>query len=201
MAFDAFISYASPDKTVADAVCARLEAAGIRCWIAPRDVTPGIPWAESIMQAIDGAKVMILVFSDHANKSAQVPREVERAISHSKPIIPFRIENVTPTGSLDYYIKSVHWLDAMTPPMERHIDSLAANVRRMVPGPTPGPRPSPAPPPAAPRAAGAAPASAPVAAQSAAPRPKPKKTVNPLLIGFLIAIFWLIYTILHHGKW
>ena len=43
MAHDAFISYSSKDKTIADAVCARLEARGIRCWIAPRDVRPGAP--------------------------------------------------------------------------------------------------------------------------------------------------------------
>jgi TIR domain len=34
MAFDVFISYSSKDKTTADATCASLENAGIRCWIA-----------------------------------------------------------------------------------------------------------------------------------------------------------------------
>jgi len=38
MAYDVFISYGHEDKIVADAACARLEACGIRCWIAPRDV-------------------------------------------------------------------------------------------------------------------------------------------------------------------
>ena len=37
MSFDVFISYASKDKVIADAVCTRLEAAGIRCWVAPRE--------------------------------------------------------------------------------------------------------------------------------------------------------------------
>jgi hypothetical protein len=53
---DAFISYASQDKAVADAVCAALESAGVACWIAPRDVTPGAFYAESIVHAIDSAK-------------------------------------------------------------------------------------------------------------------------------------------------
>lgn len=39
---DVFISYASSDKPVADAVCAALEQRGIRCWIAPRDILPGL---------------------------------------------------------------------------------------------------------------------------------------------------------------
>jgi TIR domain len=133
VAFDAFISYASQDKTVADAVCARLEAAGIRCWIAPRDIIPGMSYGEAIIDAIHAARVMILVFSSHANASGQVPKEVERAVSNGVPIIPFRIEDVAPGKSLDYFIGSVHWLDAMTPPMENHLDSLAVTVRKLVP--------------------------------------------------------------------
>jgi hypothetical protein len=46
MARDVFISYSSKDKPTADAVCATLEANGIRCWIAPRDVVPGSDWGE-----------------------------------------------------------------------------------------------------------------------------------------------------------
>ncbi len=218
MAFDAFISYASPDKTVADAICGRLEAAGIRCWIAPRDVTPGVPWAESIMGAIDGAKVMILVFSSNANKSPQVPREVERAVGRELPIIPFRIEDVKPAGSLDYYIKSVHWLDALNPPLERHIDSLAATVRKLVTRPMPGAAPTPqeirwGTPPAAP-ARLAAPAAAPAAARpatpqsarpaaippQAAPRKKSSGSWGAAGTGVAIFLFWLIRLLIEHWQ-
>ena len=52
MVFDVFISYPHQDKTMADAACARLEAEGIRCWMAPRDITPGADWGESIVDAI-----------------------------------------------------------------------------------------------------------------------------------------------------
>jgi len=34
MAHDVFISYATQDKTTADALCATLEGRGVRCWIA-----------------------------------------------------------------------------------------------------------------------------------------------------------------------
>jgi hypothetical protein len=46
MTHDVFISYSSLDKAVADAACAALEAYGIRCWIAPRDIVPGKEWGE-----------------------------------------------------------------------------------------------------------------------------------------------------------
>ena len=143
MSFDVFISYASKDKVVADAVCARLEAAGIRCWIAPRDIVPGTSYGEAIIDAIHGAKVMVLVFSSSANASGHIPKEVERAVSNGVAILPFRIEDVAPGKSLDYFIGSVHWLDAMTPPMEHHLDNLAATVHKLIPAKSDEPMPMP----------------------------------------------------------
>jgi hypothetical protein len=131
--YDVFISYSSKDKIVADAVCARVESAGIRCWIAPRDIVAGTSYGEAIIEAIHDAKVMVLVFSSNANSSGHIPKEVERAVSKGVVIVPFRIEDVAPGKSLDYFISSVHWLDAMTPPMEKHLDDLATTVRKLLP--------------------------------------------------------------------
>lgn len=135
MAYDVFISYASKDKPVADAVCARLESTGVRCWIAPRDITAGTSYGEAIIEAIHGAKAMVLVFSSNANLSGHIPKEVERAVSRGLTIIPYRIEDVAPGKSLDYFIGSVHWLDALTPPMEKHLDDLAATVKKLLAAP------------------------------------------------------------------
>lgn len=133
MAHDVFISYSSKDKVIADAVCARLEARGIRCWIAPRDVQPGQPYGEEIIDAIQGSKTMVLVFSSNANASPHIPKEIERAVSHGVSIIPLRVEAVAPGKSLDYFISSVHWLDAITPPLEQHLESLAKTILTMLP--------------------------------------------------------------------
>ena len=80
MTFDVFISYSSKDKAVADATCAGLEAAGIRCWIAPRDIIPGSEYGAVLIEAIDNCRALVLVFSSNANASPQVHREVERAV-------------------------------------------------------------------------------------------------------------------------
>ena len=69
MSHDVFISYSSQDKSVADAICAILEGRKLRCWIAPRDVLPGTPYGEAILDAIYASPVMVLVFSSHANDS------------------------------------------------------------------------------------------------------------------------------------
>jgi len=132
MAHDVFVSYASEDKTVADAVCGTLEANGVRCWIAPRDVIPGQPYGEAIIEAIHGCRIMVLIFSSHANASGHIPKEIERAVSKGVTIMPFRIEGVTPGKSLDYFIGSVHWLDALAPPLEGHLQKLASNVQLLL---------------------------------------------------------------------
>jgi hypothetical protein len=132
MNFDVFISYPSQYKAAADAVCAALEAEGIRCWIAPRDIAPGAEWAESIVDAIDHCRLMILVFSSSANRSRQIHREVQQAFDKEVPVVPLRIENVSPERSLAYYMGPVHWLDALTPPLEQHLHKLAQSVTALL---------------------------------------------------------------------
>jgi TIR domain/Putative bacterial sensory transduction regulator len=132
MAHDVFICYSSKDKTTADAVCAVLESEGIRCWIAPRDILAGMSYGEAIVNAIHSAKALVLVFSGHANASPQIEREVERAINQRIPVIPLRIEDVAPDKALEYFLSTPHWLDAFTPPLERHLKNLAAQINRLI---------------------------------------------------------------------
>jgi WD40 repeat protein len=132
VAFDAFISYAHADKPIADAACAALEAANIRCWIAPRDIDPGRDYGEALVEAIEGGKVFVLIFSSNANASPQIKREVERAVSKGVPIIPVRIEDVAPNRNLEYFISSPHWLDAFPPPREQYFGKLIHSVRGLL---------------------------------------------------------------------
>ena len=129
MAHDAFISHSHQDKAVGDATCTILENSGIRCWIAPRDVPPGSQWAGAIIHAIDQCQVMVLIFSSQANISNQIYREVERAVSKGIPIYPLRIEDVVPSDLMEYFLGSIHWLDALTPPLESHLHRLADAVK------------------------------------------------------------------------
>jgi uncharacterized protein (TIGR03067 family) len=127
-----FLSYSSKDKPWADAACAVIESRGVRCWLAPRDVSPGAEWGAEIVAGIDTCRLMVLIFSDHANQSPQVRREVERAVSKGLTIIPCRVEDVKPVGSLEYALSNTHWLDVFTPPVEKQFDRLATAVQRVL---------------------------------------------------------------------
>lgn len=129
MAHDVFIGYSARDKPAANAICAKLEASGIRCWIAPRDIRPGMSWGGAIIEAIDGARLMMLLFSSHANSSPQIQREVERAVHRELVIVPVRVEDVQPSGDFEYFLGTPHWLDATTPPFEQHLDAIADSAK------------------------------------------------------------------------
>jgi tetratricopeptide (TPR) repeat protein len=132
MPHDVFISHSSQDKPVADAVCAALERSGMRCWIAPRDVQPGRSFAGEITRAIQRSKVMVLIFSAYSNTSEQVLREVQLAANSHLHIVQFRIADVLPNDDLEYYLSAPHWLDAMTPPLENHLDRLQTSVEALL---------------------------------------------------------------------
>ena len=133
MAYDVFISHSRQDKMTADAVCAILEASGIRCWIAPRDVALGSDWTESIVDAIEACPIMVLVFSQHANDSHQIKREVNLAIDSGRTVIPIRVEDVVPSKSLKFSININHWLDAFPPPLENHLKTLVRSIQALLP--------------------------------------------------------------------
>lgn len=134
MLADVFISYSTQDRTMADAVCHYLEEKKIRCWIAPRDVGHGQEWADAIVDAIDQCRLVVLVFSSSANDSPIVKREILVAVNKEIMIIPFRIENVLPEKAMELFISASHWLDAITPPVERHINHLIENVEKILAG-------------------------------------------------------------------
>ena len=129
-----FISHSSEDKTIADTICQRLESDGIKCWIAPRDIEPGSDWTKAIMQGIESSRVLILVFSKHANDSDHVYREVAKAFSSRLAVVPFRIEAILPTSGLSYYLNTVHWLDAVNQPLDRPISTLIERVKALLTG-------------------------------------------------------------------
>ena len=136
VAHDVFISYSSSDWNIANAVCARLEANGVRCWIAPRDILPGTSWGGAIIRALSEARVMVLLFSLKANKSPQILREVERAVGRGVVIVPVRIEDVQPQDDFEYFLSSQHWLDILTHPLEEHLDKLCVVVKQVLAAPS-----------------------------------------------------------------
>jgi hypothetical protein len=130
--YDTFISYSSKNAVEADAVRRALEAAGLVCWMAPRDIRPGEEYPAAIMRGLGASRLMVLVFSADANASPQIVREVERAVSGRMPVLPFKIDGTLPSDSLEYLVSVAQWLDASSRPLEPHLAELVRNVEALV---------------------------------------------------------------------
>src|ERR1700677_659941 len=139
MARDVFISYSQLDHDCAHELVERLEGQGVDCWIAPRDIETSADWAAEIVDAISSARVMILVYSANSSLSPQVRREVERAVHKQLSILTFRIEDVPPSKSLEFFLSAQHWMDAFQPPREPHYARLCAYVKAQLSSAPPQP--------------------------------------------------------------
>ena len=111
MDHDVFISFSSKDRAIAETILLDLERFGIRCWISSRDIKPGEDYQDSIISALEIAKLVLLVFSSSANESSEVKKELANASVQGLPIIPLRIEDVLPKGGMRYQLISRQHLD------------------------------------------------------------------------------------------
>jgi TolB-like protein len=129
---DAFVSYASQDAAVADAIVAAMERNGLRCWIAPRDVPPGALYADVIIRAINGTKVLVLVLSENAVSSPHVGKEIERASAKQRPIIALRTDATPLTPALEYFLSESQWIEVGTGGTDAVSAKLVEAVQRLI---------------------------------------------------------------------
>jgi TolB-like protein len=125
-----FISYASQDATVANAVVGALEHAGLSCWIAPRDVEPGARYADEIVSAINDSRVVVLLLSAHSVASAHVGKELERASSKNRRIIALRTDASPLPHAFEYFLSESQWIEVGTGGIEAAAARLAESLHR-----------------------------------------------------------------------
>jgi hypothetical protein len=106
-----FITYSSKDRKVAQTICSALEVRGLKCWISSRNVKPGQNFQEQIVKAIRAAKIMVLIFTDNANNSNEIKKELALASQNDLTVIPVRIEDVAPNEAFSYEFATRQWID------------------------------------------------------------------------------------------
>ena len=131
-----FVSYATADRKQALAVCQAIERRGTDCWISCRNVSPGENYQEAIVQAIRNAPAIVLVFSDSANASEEIKKELSLASRFHVPVIALRLKNVTPSDAFAYELATRQWIDAFDG-WERSIDLLVARIIELTGTPPP----------------------------------------------------------------
>src|SRR4051794_32678561 len=125
-----FISHSSKDGKIAQTICNALEGRGLPCWIASRDIVPGENFQASIVRAIRATKIMVLVFSNNANSSAEITKELALASQNEVVVIPARVEDVIPSDALAYELATRQWIDLFAD-WERAMERLAGRLRAL----------------------------------------------------------------------
>lgn len=132
MSIDVFISYSSKDHDLARDLKQSLEANGYATWMTPDDVRPNRPWAEQIVAAIDECRAILVLVSRNSNASEHVSREVNIAVTKAKPVLPVRVEDVNPGGSLEFLLSLKQWVDAFPGPINTHIEDLQSAITTLI---------------------------------------------------------------------
>ncbi len=99
--FDCFLSYASEDRAVAEAIYERLEGAGFRVWFDKARLSAGFRWHEEIEQACESSRVILPILSPSWKLSQWTRYETYGA----ENIIPLLVRGA--------------WDEVLTPPLAR----------------------------------------------------------------------------------
>ena len=102
-----FVSYSSREADRAYEIVTQLEAAGIPCWIAPRDIGVGSNYTRDIPKAIRECTHFLLALSANAEASKWVNKELTRAINQEKCLIPLMIEDFTISEGFEFLLEDV----------------------------------------------------------------------------------------------
>ena len=125
-----FVSYATADRKQALSVCKAIENRDTACWISVRDVAPGENYQEAIVHSIRHARAMVLVFSEAANNSDEIKKELSLASRYRVPVMALRIEDVEPSDAFAYELSTRQWIDAFRG-WDSSIDSLVNRIEQL----------------------------------------------------------------------
>ncbi len=131
MEHQVFLSYSTKDSALAEKLYGYLMGQGLLCWMAPRSIAPGEEYGKAIIAGIEQAKVFVLLYSENSNQSQHVLREVERCVNKNIPLIAYKVGEVQPTKSMEYFLMANQWMQAADAP-EGHMGELCGAIRQIL---------------------------------------------------------------------
>lgn len=132
-----FISYSSKDREFAYNLVEYLEDNGVQCFIAPRDIDGGKPYASALMDAIYNCAAVMLIASKSINESEHVLNEVDVVFAKKKTILPVFVEDFELSDDYRYYLGRKHWIIAYPDPPQTYFQKILDTVSKYLPGEAP----------------------------------------------------------------
>lgn len=123
-----FVCHHAEDRDRAAQLVRELEAAGIPCWIASRDVAPGASWGNAIADAASTSRAVVLILSAYAAASPSILAEVQFASVAGATIIPFALGEYALSPQLASLLADVDGIDASRLGFERAMQDLIRSL-------------------------------------------------------------------------
>lgn len=137
---DVFISFSFADQAIVETVAnLLLSKHGITYWVCTQDIYGGEHYKEAIVDAIEAAKIFLLIQSESSVSSTEVPKEVDVALSCHKTVVPFVIDRSILMGDLRYDLSGIHRIDASRPTLEDRVAELAKHLHVLLKHPASAP--------------------------------------------------------------
>ena len=108
---DVFLSYSREDKVRVLDLAAKLRSAGVSLWIDQGSIDGAALWGESIVRALEDAKVLLLMVSPSAVSSHNVAKEVMLTSERKGHILPVHLEPTTIPTSLKYPLAGIQHIE------------------------------------------------------------------------------------------
>ncbi len=134
---DVFFSYSRKDQQRVLILAQLLQTNGIKVWIDQYGIDGAAVWAREITEAIQRAKVFVLIVSRSSIISENVLRELSLASEERKAILPLYFEDVQMPSSMRYQLAGIHYLSVERSSPQASLDSVLRALKHHGVEPTP----------------------------------------------------------------
>ena len=131
MTADVFISYSREDKDRVTELASKLREAGVSLWIDQGGIDGAAMWSEEIVNALEDAKVLMLMVSERAVISHNVVKEVTIASERKGHILPVHLEPTRIPQGLKYPLAGIQHIEYFQGDETENLKSILRALERL----------------------------------------------------------------------
>ncbi len=128
---DVFISYARDDKERVIDLVTRMRDAGVSIWIDLGSIDGAAMWGEAIVNALDSAKVLLLIVTEASVRSHNVAKEVVLTSERKGSILPVLLEPTTIPPSLKYPLAGIQQIEYYQGSPDENLKVILRSLERL----------------------------------------------------------------------
>jgi adenylate cyclase len=131
MKADVFISYSREDKEVVLALADELRSSGVSLWIDQGSIDGATMWGEEIVNALENAKVLLLMVSERSVNSHNVVKEVVLASERKEHILPVHLEPTQIPAGLKYPLAGIQHIEYFHGDKQANLKTIIRSLERI----------------------------------------------------------------------